>query len=107
MGDYRWDKLPRKVLQVLVYSGQEPYRYILKDLPNASFTERQLRKATEKEEVWKVREIIGKKTVKKVVYYLVWWKGYTKDESTYEPKHKLVEDGLEDLIKEFERKRKN
>ena len=50
-----------------------------------------------------VKKIIGKKTENKKVYYLIWWQKYLKKEATWEPKTQLEEDGLTELIKEYEK----
>jgi len=104
-GDRRWDKVPRKIERVLVYSGAIPYRYMLSGIPNASYTEAQLMIAKgETQEKFKVKEIIGKRTRNKKIEYQVWWLGYPKAEATFEPKQNLIEDGFEDEIKEFEKR---
>ena len=43
MGDLRLEKKKRKVLKVLYYSGPNPYRYLVEGLPNASYTEQELK----------------------------------------------------------------
>ena len=43
MGDYRLDKKKRKVLAVLCYAGTTSYRYLIEGLPNASYTEQELK----------------------------------------------------------------
>ena len=102
-GDNRYEtNKPTKILQVLAYSSPNPWRYILNGLPNVSYAEAELLPASnETEEKFIVRKIIGKK-LKKIIYYLVWWKKKLKKDSTYEPKTKLVEDGLVEYIKEYE-----
>jgi hypothetical protein len=46
MGDYLWDRQERKILKIITMGGKGPlYRYLLEDLPNVSFTEKQLMKA--------------------------------------------------------------
>ena len=52
----------------------------------------------------KVRKIIGSKTEKKKKYYLVHWKGELKKDATWELESNLLEDGLEEYIKEFKKK---
>ena len=105
MGDYRFDvKEPKKITQVLYYSGAIPYRYMLEGIPNASYTEAQLMLAKDQtESKFTVKKIIGKKTENKKVYYLIWWQKYLKKEATWEPKTQLEEDGLTELIKEYEK----
>ena len=102
-GDNRFELIPRKVLQVLAYSSPNPWRYILNELPNVSYAEAELIPAkNETEEKFIVRKIIGKKTEKKIIYYLVWWKKKLKKDATYEPRSKLLEDNLDEYIKEYE-----
>ena len=43
MGDYRLDKKKRKILAVLYYAGHPSYRYLIEGLPNASYTEQELK----------------------------------------------------------------
>lgn len=55
------------------------------------------------EEEYVVEKIVGKRTVKGRIEYLLKWKGYNDDENTWEPKDNL---DCPDLIAEFERKEK-
>jgi len=43
MGDLRLEKKKKKVIKVLYYSGPNPYRYLIEGLPNASYTEQELK----------------------------------------------------------------
>ena len=43
MGDLRLEKKKRKVLKVLYYSGPNHYRYLIDGLPNASYTEQEIK----------------------------------------------------------------
>jgi DNA-binding Lrp family transcriptional regulator len=43
MGDLRLEKKKRKILKVLYYNGPNPYRYLIEGLPNASYTEQELK----------------------------------------------------------------
>jgi hypothetical protein len=43
MQDLRLEKKKRKVIKVLYYSGPNPYRYLIEGLPNASYTEQELK----------------------------------------------------------------
>ena len=101
-GDYRWDMTPHRVIKILYYPGKIAYRYMLDKFPNVSFTEKQLLPAREKEAKYIVKGIIDKKIIKKQVYYLIWWKGYLKKESTWESEKTLIEDGLKDIIDNYE-----
>jgi hypothetical protein len=85
-----------------VYSSPNPWRYILFELPNVSYAEEELKPAKESEAKYIVRKIIDRKTEKKVIYYLVWWKGKLKKDSTWEPKTNLLEDNCSNYIKAYE-----
>jgi hypothetical protein len=105
MGDYRWDiKQPRKIVQVIPYAGDVPWRYLLEGLNNVSFTKDQLKLApeNEKESKFIVERILQKKTVKKKDFYLIKWKKQKVSEAGWESKEKLIEDGIGDMIDEFE-----
>jgi len=109
-GDMRFDvKQPREIKQVTHYNGKVPHRYILEGIPNASFTDAQLKPADakDKESKYKVKQIIGKKTIKGKLHYLVWWEKCLKKDATYEPKTNLVDDGFGPEIKEFEKSLKS
>ena len=43
MGDLRLEKKKRKIIKVLYYSGPNHYRYLIEGLPNASYTEQELK----------------------------------------------------------------
>ena len=105
MGDLRYDiKEPKKIKKVLYYP--ENVRYMINGFPNVSYTENELIGANDEDEKWAVKAIIDKKIQNRQTYYKIWWKGFYKKNATWEPKQKLKEDGLEVLIKEFEKKRK-
>ena len=106
-GDYRFERNPRKVVKILYYTGKIPYRYMLEGLPNVSFTESQLMPSKEKKVKYVVKKIIGKKTMNKQIYYLVWWKGYPKEDATYELKHDLLVDDLSEYIRDYELEQRN
>lgn len=104
-GDYRWSRVPKKIVQVLYYTGKVPYRYMLEGFKNVSFAEHQLIPVpeNEKETKYKVKQIIGKKKIKGKEHYLIWWKGYLKKDATWEPKDKLIEDGLKKIIDNYKK----
>jgi hypothetical protein len=102
-GENRYEMIPRKVVQVLAYSSPNPWRYILDTLPNVSYAEAELIPAqNETEQKYIVRKIISKKSEKKIIYYLVWFKKSLKKDATWEPRSKLLEDNLDEYIKEYE-----
>ena len=51
-------------------------------------------------EEWEMEKILNKRKIRGVVKYLVWWKGFTVEEDTWERKENLK--NAEELIKEFE-----
>ena len=85
MGDYRIDKVPRKIKKVLFYVGRIPYRYIIEGLENASYTENEIIPSKEKEEKYEIKKIIGHKKINNKLHYLIWWRNHLKNQSTYEP----------------------
>ena len=50
-------------------------------------------------EEWKVEKILNKKTMRRVVKYLIWWKGFTVEGDTWERRENLK--NTEELIEEF------
>ena len=48
-GDYRYSKVPKKIVKVLLMNTKPYYRYVLESLPNVSYTEQELIKAGKKE----------------------------------------------------------
>jgi hypothetical protein len=103
-GDYRFSKTPKKVEKVVYMNDKPYYRYILSGLPNVSYSEAELMQSKEKTEKFKVKKIIGSKIEKKKKFYLVHWKGYLKKDATWELEKTLLEDGLEEYIKDFKKK---
>ena len=74
-GDYRWDLTPRRIVRVLRYSGKVPIRYLLHTLPNVSYAEWELKKATETEAKYQVQYVSAKRTLKGVKEILIKYKG--------------------------------
>lgn len=110
-GDRRWSKDVRKIKTVAQYDGLVPYRYILEGMDNVSYTENQLKLVADKKDTtYKVKEIIGERQRNKKKEYLIHWKGYKKEESTWEPVANLIEDfgeeHMSDLIQQFKESKK-
>ena len=101
-GDRRLSIDAREIVKILYYPDEPYYRYVLKDLNNISFSKYDLKLSKKQSNTYTVKKIIDKKIQNKKTYYLVWWKKYLKKDSTWEPKEQLIEDGLEDYIKEYE-----
>jgi hypothetical protein len=55
---------------------------MVEGIKNASFTDAQLMESKEEDTKYTIKKILGKKTQNKKDYYLVWWNGYKKDQST-------------------------
>jgi hypothetical protein len=101
VADYRYSNVPKKIVRVLYMNDYPYYRYLLEGLPNVSYSEYELLPSKEKETKYKVKKIIGKKKVKNKTYFLVWWQGYLKKDSTWEEEKQLLEDGLQNEINEY------
>lgn len=101
-GDNRFHKETRKIVKVLAYSGQDPWRYILNDLPNVSYAENELLPAKEKQETYIIENIRDKKKINGKIHYLVKWRGYLVKDATWEPEDKLLEDGAHEYIQKYE-----
>jgi hypothetical protein len=102
-GDYKLTKEPHKITKVLYYHGPPYYRYLVNTFNGVSYQEAELKRATEEaEEKFKVKQIINKRTYKKVLQYKVWWKGYPKKEATWELAQNLIDDGLQEYIDAYE-----
>jgi hypothetical protein len=102
VGDYRYDTTPKEIAKILIYPKSPTFRYMLRDINNASFTEDELIPADEDEAKFEIKKIIGKKRVKNRIHYLVWWKGYKKENATWESRQSLIDDGAFNFIKEYE-----
>ncbi len=108
-GDFRWELKPREIVRVLPYPKQ--FRYIIQGFKNVSFTEAELRPAeniqapkqydSKGNEVYTVKDIIGKKIINKKIHYLIWFEGEKKTESQWISEKDLIEDGLKDEIDEY------
>jgi hypothetical protein len=102
-GDRRYSIESREIVDILNYNDDPYYRYKLKDMPHVSYSEYELKPSQQKDNYYVVKKIIGKKTEKKIKYYLIHWKGQLKKKATWEKASDLIEDGLEDEIKEFDK----
>ena len=100
-GDSRLTKEPHSVTKVLYFHGPPYYRYIINTFKGVSYQEDELRPAAETEEEYKVKEIIGKKKEKNLIFYLIWWKGYLKKDASWEPRKELMKD-IPKMISDYE-----
>lgn len=102
-GDRRYSIESREIVKILPFQDDPYYRYKLKDMVNVSYSATELKPAKVSDNFYLVKKIIGRKQEKKVKYYLVHWKGKLKKDSTWERADDLIEDGLEDEIKAYEK----
>ena len=105
VGDYRYNiKEPRKITNIYYGDKNVPFRYQLENIKNVSYPENEILPAkTEKESKYIVEKIVDKKKVNNNTFYLIKWKNYTKDFNTWEQKSRLIEDGLINLINDYEK----
>ena len=73
---------------------------MLDNVLNTSYAEEELTNAKEATEKFIVKSIIDHKEVGRIDYFKVWWKGYKKEDATWEPRSKLIKD-VPDLINEY------
>ena len=100
MGDYRYEKEARKLINILIYPEPVEYRYVLNGIKNASFTTEQLLISKEIVEKFNVKQFKDKKTVNKKVYYLVSWLNLKKGDDSWELANNLLEDLGKDIFDE-------
>lgn len=109
MGDYRWSKFAKKIIQVLYMNGKIPFRYMLEGMPNVSYTEAQLKEANDvsKETQFEVKKIIDKQVLDNGnINYKVWFKGELKAKAIFIDKKELIKDGLQSFIDEYDEEMK-
>jgi hypothetical protein len=108
-GDIRWNPKPRVIRQLNLSPGQPP-TYLLdgshgtEKVENVAYTRNQLQVIPENEQLpptsvirgkpqhYIVEKIIGMKKIRGKIFYRVKWKGFPEDESTLEPRSRLIED---------------
>ena len=120
-GDYRWNREPKKIINVLFMNGKVPYRYLLEGMERVSYTEAQLKKANvielkpvekpkepepepPKEEKLEAEEIIGRHQPKnKELSYRVWLKNEPKTKAKYYEKQYLLDRGLKKMLDDYDK----
>ena len=120
--DLRWDDTIRTIKQVVITAGQPPL-YLLNGnsgkykIEPVGYTRNQLQIVDSKEKYpphavirgandkYIVQKLIGKKRRNGKVFYKVKWRGYPKDESTWEPRSRLIKEIPDDI--KYEIKLKN
>jgi hypothetical protein len=105
-GDYRFSRVPKKIVKIFYMNDRPFYRYGLEGMNNVSYTESQLKASKETETKYVVKDIIAVRTRNKKREFLVSWKGKKKSESSYEPEANLREDGVGPLLDAFLKRKK-
>ena len=99
----RWNlKDHRAIVKVLNYPNN--IRYVLKDLPNVSYVESELKPSPKEKELRTVKKIIGVRTIGRTKYYQIWLDKPLKNDALWHKQENLPD--LVDEIKEFEGNRK-
>jgi hypothetical protein len=104
-GDYRWDRIPRRIEQVFIYTGHQTYRYQLKGLPHVSFADWELKPSKEEEELFEVRQFLESRKVGNKIELLTWYYNEKKAESSWQPRSEMIK-YVPDMVKAFEDKDK-
>lgn len=103
VGDFHYNVSKRKIIKILVFNGDVPFRYMLEGIPRASFTDNELLLVKDaKESTYLVDDLKGKRKYKGKIQYKVKWKGYPLSEATWENAEQLIEDGFKDYIDRYE-----
>lgn len=102
-GDRIYSLETRQIVDILCYSSTPYYRYKLKDMNNVSYSSYELKPSAKGDDYYRVRKIIGVKTMNKKKFYLVWWDKTLKKDATWVSGDQLVEDGLSDEIQAYEK----
>ena len=64
-------------------------------------------KKTKGKDVYILDKIVGKRKKNNRIEYLIKWKGFDDSDNTYESRKELLEDGLKQLIDDYEKQIKN
>lgn len=108
-GDYNWKhREPREIVKVIPFGGMVPYRYLLKGIPEATFTDQQLMLAEDQSEGSKYtfERVLDKRQRNKLNEFLIKWKGELVKDATWEKEAQLREDGLGAELDGFKKKKK-
>lgn len=105
-GDRRLSINTKKIIKILYYPDFPHYRFVLHYMPHVSFSAYDLKPSKNKEETFLINKIIDREVRKGKTYYKVFWKGYLKKDSTWEPADRLIKDNLGDYIASFEKEQR-
>lgn len=102
-GDYRWDRMPRKIEQVFFYSGDQTFRYSLNGLPHVSFAEWEIKQSKEEVELFEVRQFLKSRKVGNKIELLTWYFGEKKKLASWQLRSEMIK-YVPDMVKAFEEK---
>lgn len=102
-GDVRYSTVPKKVIDILLFTDEPYYRYKLQGINNATYSEYELIPSKEKVGKQLVNKLIDKRKYRGRIQYLVQFRGETREQASWEYRSDLIEDGLKDLINQYER----
>jgi len=116
--DIRWSLGDHVVTRILLKPNQPPM-YIIDSNPNVAYTKDQLQIVQPNEvlpdkknihaiakknnkDMYYIEKIINKRKHQNRIQYLVSWIGFDVEDSTWEPRTQLIEDGHIEMIKAYE-----
>lgn len=71
-GDFRYSKIPKRIVKVIVMNDEPYYRYMLFGIKNVSYSENELLESKNETEMQEVKKLIDKRKRGKIIEYLVW-----------------------------------
>ena len=92
VGDMKYEREPREIVQVFPYPPPVNFRYQLEGLEQVSYPAWELMPSDLEEKMFRVKKLISRNQSRDGIYYLVWWEGEPKSSSTWEPRSNLVID---------------
>jgi hypothetical protein len=109
-GDKRWDDRVSRIVKVLYFNDYPYYRYMLNDVPNASYSKYDLKKAKDRqEETFRVKQVIGKTYLgrNQGYGYKLWYSNQTRKEANknpYQNQQFIEENNLQELVNQYNEK---
>ena len=104
-GDFRFSLTHYKIKDIVYFSGNVNYRYILEGIHGTSFAEFELIPSTLdiEDEVGEIKSILDKtyNRKEKMWYYKIWFHGEPKSKSSWLSKNDLLETISEDILNDF------
>ena len=123
--DIRWSPDTSIITNILIKSNQPPlYLIDTNENKNVAYKKYELQvigenekmpdkssirkiKKTKGKDVYIIDSIVGKRKYKNRIEYMIKWRGFDDSDNTYESRKQLLEDGLKQLINDYEKQIKN